>query len=72
MKASPCVNVPASFAQRSAPRLGDATSPTSTIVTPGAALPASTPLARPDPTAAWYDLSTVANVMSIVGNLLRS
>lgn len=58
----PCqpVTLPASFLAPSAPRapaLGNAAQPT------------TTPLERSDPTSAWYDLATVVNVASAVGNL---
>jgi hypothetical protein len=59
------VVLPASFDAPSAPmRLG--------VVPAAATTPTQTPLGRPDPTDAWYDLSTVANVVSIVSNLLRA
>ncbi len=59
------IHVPPAFQASGAPRqLGEAM--------PSTTAPPATPLARPDPTEAWYDLSTVANVVSIVTNLLRT
>ncbi len=61
----PVITLPPAFQAPSTPRqLGQAL--------PSTTAPPATPLARPDPTEAWYDLSTVANVVSIVTNLLRS
>lgn len=67
MEHFPVITLPPAFQQGpySARQLGAA------AALPETTAPAATPLARPDPTEAWYDLSTVANVVSIVTNLLR-
>lgn len=64
MRECPCVQLPASFAQRegAAQLAGAALPPT---------VPAGTPLQRGDPSAAWYDVATVVNVLSTLDSLLR-
>lgn len=62
MNACPCVQLPASFAERE-------TLPGLAGVPP--LQQQGTPLQRGDPSAAWYDAATVVSVVSTLSDLLK-
>lgn len=62
MRECPCVQLPASFTVNEAAMQLGGVAPLQ---------PPGTPLQRGDPTAAWYDVATVVNVLATVNDLLR-